>query len=302
MPCKKFKILIHKINEENENQIQKIIVQFPNSDVTLFEKRVLVLKEKNTTLINKNSEKINIQDLKNSFSLNNSFILSLDSISLQNYSNISNSTFQDTQSQIRAQNYSTIENEFIEKKFNSLRSNFYIKFKLHDIALYEGYNNFNFPPKYIINDELSAFLYPNEIITFTIIKSGFFKKDNLIFDQEIEKIKDNKFNQKVGLIFCEKNIQINTERGKEIKKCSPNIFMCKTCMEKNKRLYNIKSKYLININGRVSKINKGSYHCFGHFLIGNTIEDCISKFSCKACTLLNLYTEYYKTKEEVKKK
>ena len=61
----------------------------------------------------------------------------------------------------------------------------------------------------------------------------------------------------------------------------------------NKRKYNLKNSYLININGRVTKKNKGSYNCFGHFLLGNQIEDCISKFTCKACKMINYYFEYY---------
>ena len=61
----------------------------------------------------------------------------------------------------------------------------------------------------------------------------------------------------------------------------------------NKQKYNLKKKYLININGRISKINKGSYHCFGNFLIGNQIEQCITKFSCNACKNLNINSEYY---------
>ena len=64
-------------------------------------------------------------------------------------------------------------------------------------------------------------------------------------------------------------------------------------MEKNKKMYNIQSKYLININGRVAKMNKGKYHCFGHFSVGNQIEDCISKFSCKACKNLDTLSNYY---------
>ena len=63
-------------------------------------------------------------------------------------------------------------------------------------------------------------------------------------------------------------------------------------MELNKKRYEIKSNYVINICGRVSKINKGSYHCFGHFLCGNQIEDCINKFSCKACKLIDEYNIY----------
>ena len=69
--------------------------------------------------------------------------------------------------------------------------------------------------------------------------------------------------------------------------------MCKKCMEINKKHYNIKNKYLININGRVAKINKGSFHCFGHYLIGNQIEQCISTFSCKACKLLDFCSKYF---------
>ena len=61
----------------------------------------------------------------------------------------------------------------------------------------------------------------------------------------------------------------------------------------NKRKYNLKDSYLININGRVTSMNKGSYHCFGHFLLNNQIEDCISKFTCNACKMINYYFEYY---------
>ena len=68
-------------------------------------------------------------------------------------------------------------------------------------------------------------------------------------------------------------------------------------MEKNKRRYNLKNKYLININGRVAKKTKGEdkiFHCFGHFLIGKIqIENCLDKFCCEACKLLSKYEKYY---------
>ena len=107
-----------------------------------------------------------------------------------------------------------------------------------------------------------------------------------------EEIKDKIFDNKVGLYFCYSDIQLE----KEIKKCQPNNFICKKCMEINKKLYNIKSDNLVNIKGRVSKMNRGSYHCFGRYLSGEPstqIEDCISKFSCKACQMLNKYSTYY---------
>ena len=40
------------------------------------------------------------------------------------------------------------------------------------------------------------------------------------------------------------------------KKCFPNQFMCRKCMNINKKFYNLKNNYFINIIGRASKINK----------------------------------------------
>lgn len=292
-----FGINIHKINEEYENSLQKKIVQISNYNSNYFEKRILAIKlDKSTMILNANKNPVfislldeTIQNLINSTSLNNAFALSF-SNSLQNYSSIEDSTFQETKSLIKEQDYyPALENLPIVNKFNSLRSNFYIKYKLYDITLYDSFNNFNNPPKYIINDELFAFLYPNEIKTFPIKISGFLGSNQIKIEPEIEEIKDSRFNKQFGLFFCGGIIEIENET----KKCTPNIFMCKTCMDMNKKLYNIKSNHLINIAGRVSKINTGSYHCFGHFLNGNMIEDCIAKFTCKACQLLNFYSKYF---------
>ena len=101
------------------------------------------------------------------------------------------------------------------------------------------------------------------------------------------------FNKELGLYFCGNNIEIQTKNGKKTKECAHNEFICKHCMELNKKRYEIKNNYLINICGRIAKINKGSYHCFGHFLCSNQIEDCIKKFSCEACKLLDLNSKYY---------
>ena len=65
-------------------------------------------------------------------------------------------------------------------------------------------------------------------------------------------------------------------------------------MKINKSNYHLKNNKLININGRVSKIKKGKYHCFGHFLVENIIEDCINEFRCKACQNLDLISDIYK--------
>jgi hypothetical protein len=172
-----------------------------------------------------------------------------------------------------------------EKKFNHARAMYYLKYKLYDIPLtINNSTDYIIPEKYYIKDNYYAFVYPNELKTYIITQSGFLSKN------EYEKSNIN-IESPLGLYFCGKTFKIDSDLN--LKKCAPNEFMCKNCMEKNKQRYNIKEKYLININGRVAKINKGKYHCFGHFLIGNKLEDCIKKFSCEACKLLNLYSNYY---------
>ena len=158
--------------------------------------------------------------------------------------------------------------------------------------LFQQESNIIIPEKYKINDRLSGFLYPDDYNTFYFTKCRKLGEEKIINDLDNEETKFTKFNNSLGLYFCGKEIKIENE----IKKCAPNEFICKECMKVNKKKYNIKNNYLINIKGRVSKINKGSYHCFGHFLCGskgNQIEDCISKYSCKACKMLDLYSKYY---------
>lgn len=225
----------------------------------------------------------------NSYTLNNS-----DSNSLINYSlnsSDSQSTFCDSKSYINKNN-SLLEKE-MEKKFNLVRSNFYLKNRLYDIPLNIEYNIYNLPPKYKINDIYCAYLYPNDFITYCITITAFLKKNEIFIYSKDEVNNTKNYISLLGLYFCGENIKIKKENEIIAKTCSPNEFMCKTCMELNKKLYNINNKYLININGRVVKKNKGKYHCFGHFLCGNQIEDCIVKFTCESCKLLNLLSEYY---------
>ena len=184
------------------------------------------------------------------------------------------------------------DSEKREKEFNSVRMNFYLKHKLYDILQYQPMQEKpSIPQKYKINEEKYAFLYPNEIISFCITKTGYL--DNEIDNTKNEYNNDNQFDKRLGLYFCGKDIEIKTKESFIIEKCAPNQFICKQCMEKSKKRYKIKNKYLINIYGRVAKKNKGSYHCFGHFSCDNQIEDCIKKFSCKACKLIDLFSQYY---------
>ena len=207
------------------------------------------------------------------------------------YSNENDSTIDNTK-QIISMHNTIIINNYDEKKFNSVRASYYLKYNLHDIPLFQ-FNNFNLPAKYNIKDNLFGFLYPNEIVTYMITISGFFKTDKINILPNIPKIENIQFNYFLGLAFCGKNIEIETNNGVERKKCTPHEFLCRNCNEINKKIYNIKKKYIIGINGRIAKINKGKYHCFGHFLIKNQIEDCITNFCCKSCEQINLYSKYY---------
>ena len=184
-------------------------------------------------------------------------------------------------------------NKFIntENKFNPIRINFYLKNNLYDVPLNQGSKICNFPPIYKLDDVKFSYLYFNELITCPITITAFLSKKAKYNDSDgsIEN-KESKYEESLGIYFCQKIIKV--ENGKKELKCAPNEFICKYCMELNKKRYEIKSNYIINICGRVSKINKGSYHCFGHFLCGNQIEDCINKFSCKACKLIDEYNIY----------
>lgn len=260
------------------------------------------LKKKKTSTDEVDKNVISLENIGNysiastSSFLNNSFNSYLLNNFINNsyFSEILNSTRDNTKSLIISNNTSIINNK--EAQFNSLRVQFYLKYNLFDICLYEMHDITNSPVKYKINCELSAFLYPNEIITFCLTISGFLKKENIKIFPNIPKIEVDHFNTLLGLRFCNKIIEIETDNGIQRKKCSPFQFLCKNCNEINKKIYGIKKQYLININGRVAKINKGKYHCFGHFLCKNQIEDCITNFCCKACEMLNLFSKYYQQK------
>ena len=272
-----------------------------NLDENTIRAMINTLKKKKTSTDEVDKNVISLENIgdysigSTSSFLNNSF----SSYILNNFINNSyfsdlNSTRDNTKSLIISNNTNIINNN--EAKFNSLRIQYYLKYNLFDICLYEMHDITNSPVKYKINNELSAFLYPNEIITFCLTISGFLKKDNIKIYPNIPKIQVDHFNTLLGLRFCNKVIEIETDNGIQRKKCSPFQFLCKNCNEINKKIYGIKKQYLININGRVSKINKGKYHCFGHFLCKNQIEDCITNFCFKACQMLNLFSIYYQQK------
>jgi hypothetical protein len=279
-----YHIDINKIKEKEQENIKENINKDPNSSLNEYQKIEKYCKDSKTTTNN-------IDKKTSNESYND---LSYSSINYNNNSSISQEDTRNTtyleQSQI--ENEDKKEEKKEEKRFNITRANFYIKYSLYDLIPNQEESNIIIPEKYKIDDKLSSFLYPDDYNTFYFTKCRKLGEEKIINDLDNEETKFTKFNNSLGLYFCGKEIKIENE----IKKCAPNEFICKECMGVNKKKYNIKNDCLININGRVAKINEGSYHCFGHFLCGskgNQIEDCISKYSCKACKMLDLYSKYY---------
>ena len=182
-----------------------------------------------------------------------------------------------------SQNISTDYSSILDED----RIKYYIDQNLYDVydtKIDKG--NFKYLTQIKLEKNKDCFLYKNDLITYYFIKSYQFGK----FSINNDILTDNQYHKAFGLFFCGNKIKLENN---ETKKCCANEMMCKECMEKNKKRYNIKNKYLININGRVAKKYKEKIHCFGHFLKENQIYDCIDKFSCEACKLLDKFEKYY---------
>ena len=303
-----FNLDIWDIKKNYDETIKKNIKEKTFVYMTSFEIRELALKiDKSTTIeMFQNTNLIFVQfqnendepnNIINNFQLDNaSFFNQTNNNLLNNNQSSSGSTLYNSKLNNNTNN-SIIELGATEYQFNSIRSSFYLKNNLNDIILID-FNNFNNNgnlPKYKIKDELFAFIYPNDLITYKITIAAFLVNNQIInydLNNNLE-VNDSQCNSSLGLYFCGNTEEITIESEVNFKKCLPNEFICKKCMLINKRKYNLKNSYLININGRVTKTNKGSHHCFGHFLVGNQIEDCISKFTCKACKMINYYLKYY---------
>ena len=317
-----FDINIKELYKENKEKTVEPIEYFKEHTLNNYEKKPLELREEyslskiiepNNSLDYSNSESTENKDNndtgsesehyeeenslpKKTSNPQNSFVSGLNNIFINR--NISseleksekdNSPFNGNVSNSK----NSLEGEQIMKKFNYIRDKFYQKNKLYDLPLYEEGDkekNIFIPEKYRIGENY-GFLYPNDITTNFITRSAFIEEQIEINVLNIKDIENSNYYYDLGLYFCGKEVILDDE--KQLQKCSPNEFICKRCMDINKKKYNIKDNNLINIIGRVSKINKGHYHCFGHFLCGNQIEDCINKFSCKACKKLDLYSKYY---------
>ena len=122
------------------------------------------------------------------------------------------------------------------KRFNEPRTQFYLENKLYDVLLNENLNVEFIPEKFQISDDHWTFVYPNDLKTYCLTES------RKVLTKETKSIIPHNNNENNGLSFCGKNIEIKTEKGVDMKKCSSNEFICKECMEKNKIMYNIQSK------------------------------------------------------------
>lgn len=286
-----FIIDINSIKEENEKNIQRKKKEINDSSLSDYEKREKVLKEMKTTenekilkneIIendgNKIVDKMDIKNIYKEFSITDILNNNSNSIndSTKSHSNISLN---------KEENKEKKENVLV---FNDPRKVYYKKYKLYDYPLYDKELNKIIPPKSNIDENIFVFVYPNDLRTYYITKSFCIGKAENKKELDEKQIDDSIFDESIGLYFCGKNENENIN-----KICAKDIFMCKNCMKLNKKNYYIKDEHLININGRVTKKNKGKYHCFGHFLIKYQLFDCINKFCCEACKELNLISDYY---------
>ena len=141
------------------------------------------------------------------FLLNNSFHINNIINSSNFYQSISDSTNIESLLNINLNNSNITEFTNLHK-FNSLRADYYLKYNLYDIPLIDDIFNFNnnlaFPPKYKIKEELFGFVYPNDLITYSISITGILS-NNKILNYDLNKkleVKDSQFYSILGLYFC----------------------------------------------------------------------------------------------------
>lgn len=276
------KIDIELIKKQGETERIKKMNEI-NSENNIDEK-LSVLNEMNIKKCYIDKEEIKQSQekkLKNKLSILNENSKNLDVHSCINITE--NSTFQDSSTE-KSQPPGTDTKEPKVKTFNEARIRYHLKYKLFDNLLTYAEQYSTLPERYEIDNTHYVFIYEDDLKTFPITSN-----ERIYKNKEI--IKTNILNEPFGLYFCRKKIKFEGEI--EIRECAPNNFICKECMEKNKKRFNLPDDCLININGRVSKDIKGKYYCFGTFKMGYKIINCLNSFTCKACEILNLYKNYY---------
>jgi hypothetical protein len=274
------KNLLQLDNSDTSSDYNPNFIYFPTNDIPLFDiKKIRAFSEK---LINEKANAIKGTDLS----------LSQKKLRILEEMNTSSESDSDSDSDSDTEEGSTFYSSYSLLDQPDEKVKYWIEYKIYDnIVDYNNKKKIKLPKMIQLNEEKYYYLYLNKLKTYYYIKSAHFGSDESINDVRYD-LDECKLNESLGLFFCGKKIEFNNENTI----CSPNNMICKKCMEKNKIRYNLKDKYLININGRVAKKPKDEdkFHCFGHFLIGNIqIENCLSNFCCEACKLLNKYKEYY---------
>jgi len=203
-----------------------------------------------------------------------------------NYDTNNSSSFYD---EVSTADFSIQLDEKDEKK------KYYIEYKLYDyITSCNKSKESKLPQLKQLDQDKIYYLYLNNLITYYFTMSATLGNNKPI-NNDVYDSDECKLNELYGLYFCGKIIEYNNETTI----CGPNKMICKKCMEKNKKRYNLKDKYLINIIGRAAKRKKDGdkgFCCFGHFFSGKIQIEICNKFCCMGCQLLNKYANYYFSK------
>ena len=270
-------------NSDTSSDYNSNFIDFPNNEMPLFD--IKKIRDFHGKQINEKANFMKGKDL----SLSNKILVVLNEINTSS-ENDHDRIYDDSDSNY--ENISTYYSSYSFIEQSDEKKKYWIKYNLYDNIT--DYNNkkIKLPRLVQLDEEKYCYIYLNKLETYYYTKSAFLGLNKSINDDKYD-LNECKLNESLGLFFCGKNIEYNNKN----KICSPNNMICRKCMEKNKKRYNLKNKYLININGRVSKkINDEDkeFHCFGHFLNGNIqIENCLDKFCCEACELLSQYENYY---------
>ena len=279
-----------KVLESREKIIQSKIRDIKDNTLSESQKRLYVLSEMNTS----NSSSDNkVRDNTLSQSPKVPFVLNeMNTSNSNNYIEITKeqsiSTVDNTPSfslNEGSTNASTLS--FIEShKVGDAKKNYWLKYDLIDVKLNNKIDNLDLCQ---LDGEKYCYIYRNSLNTYYFIQNVHFGKNYIIND---ETSKDPDYKESFGLFFCGKKIEYNNNTDV---KCCPNEMICKNCMEKNKKRYQIDNLNLVNINGRTAKRKNKElgFHCYGHFIKGNQIEICLKEFKCEACKLLDRYENYY---------
>ncbi len=262
--------------EENKKDEKKYpsIVYFPDNKIKLFdENEVLDFREQK---IKKEAMEIKDDNLKE----REKILIVLSKMNTSNSSDNEETSFSFDEG-------STNDSSLIKLPPSEKdKENYWLKYNIYDVKV-SGVKVDNLSVCQLDNN-IYCYFYSNKLTTYYYIQNVRFGKSYSKNDNT-----DSDYKEKYGLFFCGKNIEYNNNGTQLNVVCAPNKMICKNCMEKNKKRYNLDKSFLVNIIGRAAKKRKNGFHCYGHFFIEKLIEVCLDKFTCKACQLLDKYENYY---------